>query len=241
MRVVVGSQAVLLLSRSGLTQLGLADDVHLIVTADHGMTDVQPQRTVFLEDYLDVSQVRFFCCFVCVLTPTLGAVHDQLGCVGWPRYFSHPLHLQVDVITESPVLGINPRAPLNASFVVQALQGKHPDLHVWLKVGVCVRVILWPGFTPRVCCLVFVCQEDVPERFKYRNNRRVPAVVGLANLGWTIAKCVGLQRACVYAAFCCQLAACTYDRQRAGNTWWGYGMHGYDNEEANMHSIFLAR
>ncbi|XP_034534011.1 bis(5'-adenosyl)-triphosphatase enpp4 isoform X2 [Notolabrus celidotus] len=56
-------------------------------------------------------------------------------------------------------------------------------------------------------------KEDIPERFHYRNNRRIPPVIVVADEGWTI-----LQR---------------------GNKFEHLGNHGYDNALASMHP-FLA-
>lgn len=36
----------------------LTNKLNLIITSDHGMTDISPDRVVFLDDYIDLSQVR---------------------------------------------------------------------------------------------------------------------------------------------------------------------------------------
>lgn len=38
---------------AGLEARGMYDDVNLIVVSDHGMTDVSPERVIFLDDYVD--------------------------------------------------------------------------------------------------------------------------------------------------------------------------------------------
>ena len=98
-------------------------------------------------------------------------------------------------------------------------------------------------------CGAWLPQEDVPARFHYNHNRRVTPVVGLAAKGWAIEECVAaavrtsvaLRRGdvgvgCAYTRL--GVASC---RSRASTAWFGKGMHGYDNEEADMHAIFLAR
>jgi predicted AlkP superfamily pyrophosphatase or phosphodiesterase len=43
--------------RQGLERRGLADEIDLILTSDHGMTELSPDRVIFLDDYLDLSTV----------------------------------------------------------------------------------------------------------------------------------------------------------------------------------------
>jgi predicted AlkP superfamily pyrophosphatase or phosphodiesterase len=43
---------------AGLERLGLRDSVNLVIVSDHGMSEVYPEKTVFLEDLMDTSQVR---------------------------------------------------------------------------------------------------------------------------------------------------------------------------------------
>ena len=43
---------------SGLGKLGLRQAASLVIVSDHGMTEISPDRVVFLDDLLDVSQVR---------------------------------------------------------------------------------------------------------------------------------------------------------------------------------------
>ena len=42
----------------GIRSGGLASRVNLVLVADHGMADLDPTRQIFLEDYLDLSQVE---------------------------------------------------------------------------------------------------------------------------------------------------------------------------------------
>ena len=62
-------------------------------------------------------------------------------------------------------------------------------------------------------------REDIPERFHFKNNARVPPVIALADEGWSIT------------------TRGYFDRNRdsfRGHT------HGYDNQAASMGSIFVA-
>lgn len=43
---------------AGLAQLGLEESTNFVVVSDHGMADCGPDRVIFLEDLLDVSQVQ---------------------------------------------------------------------------------------------------------------------------------------------------------------------------------------
>lgn len=43
---------------AGLERLGLRESANLVIVSDHGMSETNPEQTVFLEDLMDVSQVR---------------------------------------------------------------------------------------------------------------------------------------------------------------------------------------
>ena len=43
---------------AGLDRLGLRKSASLVIVSDHGMTEISPDQVVFLDDLLDVSQVR---------------------------------------------------------------------------------------------------------------------------------------------------------------------------------------
>jgi predicted AlkP superfamily pyrophosphatase or phosphodiesterase len=60
----------------------------------------------------------------------------------------------------NPMLGLWPRPGFEDS-VYQALAGQDPHLFVWRKV-------------------------DVPARFHYRNNRRIPPILAAAAAGWSV-------------------------------------------------------
>jgi len=43
---------------AGLDRLGLRESASLVIVSDHGMSEISPEQTVFLEDLMDLSQVR---------------------------------------------------------------------------------------------------------------------------------------------------------------------------------------
>ncbi|KFO36214.1 Ectonucleotide pyrophosphatase/phosphodiesterase family member 5 [Fukomys damarensis] len=92
------------------------------------------------------------------------------------------------LIDQSPVAAILPKEG-KLDEVYEALADAHPNLTVYKK-------------------------EEVPERWSYKNNRRIQPVVAVADEGWYI-----LQN--------------KSDEFLLGN-------HGYDNALAEMHPIFLA-
>jgi predicted AlkP superfamily pyrophosphatase or phosphodiesterase len=59
-------------------------------------------------------------------------------------------------------------------------------------------------------------KADVPARLHYNNSARIPAIVGIADLGWMI-------------------------EWRHGKPYDGLGEHGYDNANLDMRALFLAR
>jgi predicted AlkP superfamily pyrophosphatase or phosphodiesterase len=106
-------------------------------------------------------------------------------------------YLSLDALARStggsPVVGLWPRPGLEDS-VVRALRGRHPHLSVWRKA-------------------------EIPERFHYRDNRRIPPVLALVDPGWSLA----LRRADVVEH---------PERFRGG-------AHGYDDTTTVMRAIFL--
>lgn len=102
---------------------------------------------------------------------------------------------QVERFTgSSAATGIWPRTGMLDSVYLR-LHGKHPHLSVWKRA-------------------------DIPERFHYRDNRRVPPVMALADIGWSIA---------------------TTRRELSQHPgWFRGGTHGYDDTLSAMRATFLA-
>ncbi len=63
-------------------------------------------------------------------------------------------------------------------------------------------------------------RSDLPERFHWKNHRRIPPVVALADDGWRVVRRSGLE---------------SFLKGRPG------GGHGFDNESPSMRGIFFAR
>ena len=95
----------------------------------------------------------------------------------------------------SPVAGFWPRPGIVDS-VVRALHGRIPHLSVWKR-------------------------EEIPERFHYRDHRRIPPMLALADIGWSFA----LRH---------RDLAEHPERFRGG-------AHGYDDTTAAMRAIFIAQ
>lgn len=62
-------------------------------------------------------------------------------------------------------------------------------------------------------------KQDLPARFHYGSNRRIPPLLCLADRGWTIASHASLE----------------------AKSHFSYGQHGYDNTFPEMRAIFIAR
>ena len=141
----------------GAGRLKLMHRLNIVVVSDHGMSQLNDRRLIYLEDYIDLSTVE---------------------------------------ITEwSPVLGLVPRSR-SIDAVYAALKGKHPSLAIYKR-------------------------EETPAHLHYRNNQRIPPIVGLADEGWTIST-----RARAFAA------------RVAGRA--NGGAHGYDPTLRSMHGVFVA-
>jgi predicted AlkP superfamily pyrophosphatase or phosphodiesterase len=140
---------------AGLEARGLLDRTDLIVTTDHGMAELDPERVVFLDDYVD-------------------------------------LDADVERVTWGAVTGLWP-APGRTDEVVSALR-ERPHFQAWHR-------------------------EDVPERFHFRDHRRIAPVVLLADEGWTLSTRENTER-----------------RGRPSG-----GTHGFDPELDSMAGVLIAR
>ena len=97
----------------------------------------------------------------------------------------------VVVTTEYATGGVNP-LPGHEVEVAKALVGRHDHMTCWRR-------------------------GDIPARLRYGSNPRVPAILCLADLGWTVAT-----------------------RATLGHTPPFFGNHGYDPAEPDMAAFFLA-
>jgi len=137
----------------GLKSRGIT--ANLIVLADHGMAAVAPERTIVLDDLIDVS-----------------AVH---------------------VVFDDAVLGVDIPASARGAAARRSLLATHPHLQCWNKA-------------------------EVPARYHYGRNPRVPDVICAAEVGWLV-----------------QTRA-----ERARPHFPLRGEHGYDNQDPQMGALFIA-
>lgn len=138
----------------GLEKRGLYDTVNLLLTADHGMTAIAPERVVFLDDYIDMDDVQ--------------------------------------VVDYSPVALLRPHEGKEDAVYAQLRRAEH--LSVYRK-------------------------GDVPGHLHFNDHRRIPPIIGIADLGWSIT---------------------TRDHYERNRHRFAGGTHGYDPLERDMHGLFVA-
>ncbi|MCH8126843.1 alkaline phosphatase family protein [candidate division KSB1 bacterium] len=139
----------------GLETRNIKDKVNIIITADHGMTELSPDRVIFLDDYIDLSTVRI---------------------VDW-----------------LPVTCI-PLDNTNEDEIYNKLKDAHPNFKVYRK-------------------------SEIPDRFHYKNHRRVPAIVGIPDEGWS---------------------ATSHSYFDSNQNRFVGATHGYDNTLKSMQGLFVA-
>jgi predicted AlkP superfamily pyrophosphatase or phosphodiesterase len=140
---------------AGLKQRNLADKIDIIVVADHGMAAIAPERTVFIDDVLPLSDIK--------------------------------------METDGALMGLYPQPGAEAR-VEKALLAPHQHMACYRK-------------------------QDVPARLHYGTNARIPPLVCLADVGWTIA---------------------THDTVAKRKSPYK-GTHGFDNQAPEMAALFIAR
>jgi predicted AlkP superfamily pyrophosphatase or phosphodiesterase len=143
---------------NGVKQIGLDDRVHYVIVSDHGMSALSPDRTIVLDDYIDVSTA--------------------------------------DVVDWSPLLGLTPKDG-NVEKTYAALKDKHPALAIYRA-------------------------NEIPPEYGLAGHPRLPAIVGIAKDGWTIASKRDVSR---------------WDepnRHAPGGT------HGFDARAQSMQGLFIA-
>jgi predicted AlkP superfamily pyrophosphatase or phosphodiesterase len=144
---------------AGVDALGLTARTTFVVVSDHGMTQTSADRLIYLDDYVDPSDI--------------------------------------EVVEWSPNVSINlkrPGSPAEVEALYRRLFRKHPALHVYKK-------------------------ENLPAWLQYGTHPRVPAIVGIAEKGWTI----------------------TTHTQAILRRLRGFGgAHGYDPRNRDLHGLFVA-
>ncbi|XP_046496656.1 bis(5'-adenosyl)-triphosphatase ENPP4 isoform X1 [Equus quagga] len=131
-----------------LKTLGLWENLNVIITSDHGMTQCSQDRLINLD-----------------------------SCIRRSDY---------TVIDWTPVAAVLPK--INRTEVYNTLKTCHPHLNVYLK-------------------------EEIPARFHYQHNDRIPPLILVADEGWTIG------------------------RNKSSSK---LGDHGYDNSLPSMHPFLAA-
>jgi predicted AlkP superfamily pyrophosphatase or phosphodiesterase len=139
----------------GLKEREILHRVNLLVVSDHGMTDLDVNRIIFLDDYLDSSKA--------------------------------------DIVDWNPVAAVQPH-PGSDDQVYASLKDAHPNLRVFKR-------------------------QDIPARFRFRNNPRVTPIIAIADEGWTITTRSFFE-----------------DRGRKISA----ASHGYDNLLKSMQGVFIA-
>jgi predicted AlkP superfamily pyrophosphatase or phosphodiesterase len=145
---------------AGVDALGLTTRTTFVVVSDHGMAQTSADRVIYLDDYVDPSDI--------------------------------------EVVEWSPNVSINlkrPGSPAEVDALYRRLFRKHPALHVYKK-------------------------ETLPAWLHYGTHPRVPAIVGIAEKGWTITTHV-------------QGALRRVFRKYGGG-------HGYDPRHRDLHGLFVA-
>jgi predicted AlkP superfamily pyrophosphatase or phosphodiesterase len=143
---------------AGVKAAGLDDRVHYVIVSDHGMAALSPDRTIVLDDLIDVATA--------------------------------------DVVDWSPVLALTPKDG-DIEKMYAALKDKHPALAVYRS-------------------------HEIPPEYGLAGHPRLPAIVGIAQDGWSIASKRDVAR------------WREPDRHAPG------GAHGYDARAQSMQGLFIA-
>jgi predicted AlkP superfamily pyrophosphatase or phosphodiesterase len=143
----------------GMDELGLSSRTTYVVVSDHGMATTSNDRVIYLDDYLNPSEI--------------------------------------EVVEWSPNVEINPRSATSADEIYKKLFDKHPALGVYKR-------------------------EALPKWLQFGTNPRIPAIVGIAELGWVVTT-----------------HAQAETRLKAGRSFNG-GAHGYDPRYRDLHGLFIA-
>ncbi len=143
----------------GMDELGLSSRTTYVVVSDHGMATTSNDRVIYLDDYLNPSEI--------------------------------------EVVEWSPNVEINPRSATSADEIYKKLFDKHPALGVYKR-------------------------EALPKWLQFGTNPRIPAIVGIAELGWVVTT-----------------RAQAETRLKTGRSFNG-GAHGYDPRYRDLHGLFIA-
>ena len=138
---------------SELERIGIWPDINILITSDHGMTEVSEERVIFLDDLISLDDV--------------------------------------DVYDWTPAAMLQPK------------EGKKDEVFNALKAAENNYVVYK--------------KEDIPDYFRVKNHHRVPEIMMIADIGYTITSKPFFER-----------------RGVSG------GAHGYDHREPDMQAFFAA-
>jgi predicted AlkP superfamily pyrophosphatase or phosphodiesterase len=137
-----------------IDEIGLSDQLNIILVSDHGMADLSDDKIIFLDEIINLNDV--------------------------------------DVLDWSPVALIKPEEGKTEE-VYSALKENEENYEVFLR-------------------------EDLPERFRFSSHYRIPDIIMIADVGYSITDRVYYERRGIIAA-----------------------THGYDNLAPEMHTFFAAK
>lgn len=136
-----------------IDEIGLTDQLNIIVVSDHGMAELSEDKVIFLDDIIDLDTV--------------------------------------DIIDWTPVAMIRPDEGQTES-VYEALKENEENYTVYLR-------------------------ENLPERFGFSNHYRIPEIIMIADVSYTITSRPFFEDRGIIA-----------------------GTHGYDNQAPEMHTFMAA-
>jgi predicted AlkP superfamily pyrophosphatase or phosphodiesterase len=141
---------------TGLKDRDIFEEINLVITSDHGMAQISSDKIIYLDDYIDLTQVK--------------------------------------TLDESPLAWVWTQQEQTKE-VYEKLSKAHPNLHVFLK-------------------------EEIPEKYHFRNNPRIPPIVAIADEGWSVST-RGIMKS-------------------LSRTFSSGGAHGYDPALHSMQGVFIA-
>jgi predicted AlkP superfamily pyrophosphatase or phosphodiesterase len=137
-----------------IDEVGLSEDLNIILVSDHGMAELSDEKIIFLEDIINLNDV--------------------------------------DVVEWTPVAMLRPEEGKTEE-VFNALKEHEENYRVFLR-------------------------DELPERFRFSNHYRIPEIIMIADISYTITNRPFYEQRGIIAA-----------------------THGYDNMEPEMRTFFAAR
>jgi len=137
------------LSWKKINELDLADRVNFIILSDHGMTNVNENRTIWLKDHLaEYAKQNTSSTFVDVTSP--GTV----------------INLTYGTLVDLYVMPKSTDANLKRQTTLLLYENIKNTISMF-----------------SLQCTAYL-REEIPERYHYRNNVRIPDILIVSNIGW---------------------------------------------------------